>query len=168
MNSSKLVLGLTLILVMFLSSCSFHSNTYSAELKSPKILTEDFLEGNKNISIRNDEIDFPDWSFRFFGKRIFPKLDENQKIYVKELERLRKIRKQQQKIVKLMTKKKIKQEKYEKKIEEINNFPKKVDASNSNWGLWLFTRNYKKIGYEYEYDEKNLFWGLIKWGKRRS
>lgn len=166
MNLIKLVL--VIVIVVLLSSCSYHSNTYSTELKSSKILTDNFLEGSKEVSIRNDVVDFPDWSFRFFGKRILPKLDEDQKIYVRELDRLRQIRKQQKKITKLIAKKKIKLNKYEEKIEKINNFPKKVDASNSNWGLWLFTRNYKKIGYEYEYDEKNLFWGLVKWGKRRN
>ena len=166
MNLIKLVL--VIVLVVLLSSCSYHSNTYPAELKNPKTLTNDFLEGSKEVSIRNDEVDFPDWSFRFFGKHILPKLDEEQKIYVKELDRLRKISKQQKKIAKLIAKKEIKLDKYEKKIEKINNFPQKVDASNSNWDLWLFTRSYKKIGYEYEYDEKNLFWGLVKWGKRRK
>ncbi len=166
MNLIKLVL--VIVLVVLLSSCSYHSNTYSTELKNSKILTDDFLEGSKEVSIRNDVVDIPDWSFRFFGKRILPKLDGDQKIYVRELERLRKINKQQKKIERLKAKNEAKLKKYETKIKVINSFPKEVKAGKSNFGLWFYTHDYKKIGYEYEYSEKNLFWGLLKWGKRRK
>ncbi len=165
MNLIKLLSAIMLIAI--LSSCSYHSNTYPAELKNPEILTEDFLDGSTTISIRNDEVDIPDWSFRIFGKRILPKLKDNQKLYVMELERLRKIRKQQLKIEKIKTRDKVKRKKIEKKIEKINNFPKEVKAGKSNFFLWFYTHDYKKVGYEYVYNEKALFWGLIKWGKRK-
>ncbi len=166
MNLIKLVL--TLVLVVLLSSCSYHSNTYSSELKNPTILSDDFMEGSKEVSIRNDEVDIPNWSLRFFGKRILPKLDDDQQIYVQELERLRKINIQQKKIERLKAKKETKLKKYETKIKVINSFPKEVKAGKSNFGLWFYTHDYKKVGYEYEYSEKNLFWGLVKWGKRRK
>ena len=161
-------IALAVSFLILLSSCCYHSNTYPDELKGSKILTDDFLEGNENISIRNDNVDFPDWSIRIFGKRILPKLDDDQKIYVQKLERLRKIYIQQMKIAKLKAKKEAKLKKYEKKIEAINNFPNEVKAGKSNFFLWFYTHDYKKVGYDYEYSEKNLFWGLIKWGKRRT
>ncbi len=166
MNLIKLLS--TIVLVVLLSSCSYHSNTYPAELKNPKTLTNDFLDGSKNISIRNDVIDIPNWSVRFFGKRILPKLNKEQKIYIRDLERLRKIKVQQRKIAKIEAKKKAKLKKLEDKIEAINSFPKEVKAGKSNFGLWFYTHDYKKVGYEYEYSEKNLFWGLLKWGTRRN
>ncbi len=155
------------IIIGFLSSCSYHSNTYPAELKDSKILTEDFLDGSSTLSVRNNEIDFPNWSFRIFGKRILPKLKEEQKLYVMELERLRKIRIQKQKIAKLNAKDEVKRKRFEKKIDKINNFPKEEKAGKSNYMLWFYTHYYKKVGYEYIYSEHALFWGLIKWGKRR-
>ena len=160
-------IALAVSFLILLSSCSYHSNTYPAELKGPKILTDDFLEGNKTISIRSEDLKIPDWSFRIFGKRILPKLDKEQKIYVKELERLRQISKQLQKIEKMEAKDQAKIKRFEKKIEKINNFPNEVKAGKSNFFLWLYTHDYKKVGYEYVYSEKALFWGLIKWGKRK-
>jgi hypothetical protein len=158
---------LLVVFIALLSACSYHSNTYPAELKDSKILTEDFLDGSNTISIRNDEIDFPNWSFRIFGKRILPKLKKEQMLYVMELERLRKINIQQKKIAKLQAKDDAKRKRYEKKIAKINNFPTEVKAGKTNFMLWFYTHDYKKVGYEYVYSEKALFWGLIKWGKRK-
>ncbi len=155
------------IFVVLVTSCSYHSNTYPAELKNPKILTEEFQVGSKSISIRNDEIVFPNWSILFFGKRILPKLNGKQKVYVNELERLRLIRKQQLKLEKLNAKGEAKRERLEKKIAKINNFPNEIKSGKSNYFLWFFTHDYKKVGYEYVYSEKTLFWDLIKWGKQR-
>jgi len=166
MNLIKL--ALSIILITLLISCSYHSNIYPPELKNPKILTEKFLEGSDTISVRNDKIDFPNWSIRFFGKQVIPKLNKEQEIYMRELERLRIIRKQQLKIEKLKVNNEAKLKKLEKRIYEINNFPKHVDGMSTSWGFCMYTHKYKKVGYEYIYNEKNLFWGLIKWGKRRK
>lgn len=149
------------------SACSYHSNIYPDELRNPRILTDDFVEASDSISIRNDTIEFPNWSFRIFGKRILPILTKNQKLYVRELERLRKIQKEQLKIEKLEAKDQVKRMKYERSIEKINNFPKEVKSGKSNFFLWLYTHDYKKVGYEYVYSEKALFWGLVKWGKKK-
>ncbi len=166
MNLIKL--ALSIILITLIISCSYHSNIYSSDLKNPKILTEKFLEGSDTISVRNDKIDFPNWSICFFGKQVIPKLNNEQEIYMRELERLRIIRKQQSKIEKLKMKYDVKLKKIEKRIYKINNFPKHVDAMNTSWGFGMYTHKYKKVGYEYIYNEKNLFWSLIKWGKRRK
>ena len=160
------IIILALLAIMFVS-CSYHSNSYPTDLKNPEILTDDFLEGTKTVSIRNDEVDFPDWSIRFFGKRILPKLKDDQKLYVMELERLRKIRIQQNKIAKLKAKDEAKLKRIENKITKINNFPKDVRQGKSNFLLWFYTHDYKKVGHEYIYSEKALFWGLLKWGKRK-
>ena len=169
----------TVFLVAILSSCSYHSNTYPTELKNPEILTKDFLDGSSTISVRNDEIEFPKWSFRIFGKRILPKLNSEQILYVRDLERLRKLHKHQQKISRIrarneakIKKLKVKNEteisKLQKKIDEINNFPDEEESFSSSFGIGLYTHKYKKKGFDYIYNEKTLFWGVIKWGKRKA
>jgi len=155
------------IMILF-CSCSYHSNTYPMKLKDPKILTGDFMDGSETMSVRADDIKFPDWSLRFFGKRILPKLNKEQKLYVRELERLRKIDNQQQKIEKAKAKSLAKQQKMQNKINDLNTFPEKTEDNNSNFFLGIYSHKFKRKGYDFIYNEKALFWGLIKWGKRKT
>jgi len=154
----------TLFMVIgFFASCSYHSGLNYDKLKSEKYLSENFIDGSKEVSIKTSDIRLPDWKFSVLGKRVLPRLNKEQRIIEKEYIRLAEIRKYRIKQENIEHELLARKEKLEEKINKINTRPSEKFQGRTSILLDFCGRRYLRIGYDYEYDERWLFWGMIKW-----